>query len=188
MRMVKAVIGLLLCVASVAQAEPDWVLKKDKDGIRVYSAKVSNSGFRAVKAECTVQATLSQMAALLSDIDRHHEWVYSVKSARVLQVVGPAEFIYYSEVDAPWPCSNRDFIVSFKMVQPSPGILTIESHAEPDQYPEQPRIVRVRYSVSHWTMTVAGDNSVKVEYTIQFDPGGSVPAWIVNMFIIILLT
>lgn len=175
-------LGLLMLFASAVSAEPDWVLKKDKDGIRVYSAKVSNSGFRAVKAECTVNATLSQMAALLSDIGRHNEWVYSVKSARILQVISPAEFIYYSEVDAPWPCSNRDFVINFKMAQPSPGVLTIDSHVETGIYPEQPGIVRVKYSVTHWNITAVND-SVKVEYTIRFDPGGSVPAWIVNMFI-----
>ena len=32
-----------------------------------------------------------------------------------------------------------------------------------------------------WTVTPAGDRLLKVEYVMKIDPGGSVPAWMVNM-------
>ena len=160
-----------------------WTLRKDKDGIRVYTEKRENSVVRAVKAECEVTATLSQIAALLSDVPRHHEWVYGIRSARLMQRTSQAEFIYYSEVSAPWPCSNRDFVVDTRMVQSAPGVLDIDSRTQPDLLPANPGIVRVKYSVSHWVLTMLGNNRVKVEYTIEFDPGGMVPPWVVNMFI-----
>ncbi len=173
----------LVFIYSKAGAQQDWVLKKDKDGIQVYEAKNDNTSFKSVKAECTMTATLSRVAAVLSDIDHHNEWVYGVKAARIVQRVNEAQFFYYSEVSAPWPVSNRDFIIDFSMTQPAPAILSITSHAVPDMLPEQPGLVRIRNSMSQWTITSTGDNNVKVVYMIQFDPAGSVPSWIVNMFI-----
>ncbi len=173
---------MLICSIS-AYAEPEWVLKKDKDGIKVFSAPVQGSDFRMVKAEMTIKANLSQVAALLSDVGRHPQWVYNIKEASILKRMGPMEFVYYSEVSAPWPASNRDFVVNFKMSQPSPGILVIDSHCEPGMLPEMAKKVRVVFSISHWVITSQGDGTVKIEYSIQFDPAGSVPAWVINTFI-----
>jgi ribosome-associated toxin RatA of RatAB toxin-antitoxin module len=166
-----------------AFADPEWVLKKEKDGIRVYTAAVPGSDFRMVKAEMTIKANLSQVAALLSDVSRHPQWVYNIKEASILKRMGPMEFVYYSEVSAPWPASNRDFVVNFKMSQPSPGILVIDSHCEQGMLPEMAKKVRVTFSISHWVITSQGDGTVKIDYSIQFDPAGSVPAWVINTFI-----
>ncbi len=173
---------VLLSTAQFARAGQLWVLKKDKDGIRVYTARNENSAFHSVKAECTVDATIPQIVALLCDVDHHKDWVYGIRSARLLQKPDPSAFIYYSEVNVPWPCSNRDFIATTKMYQPSPGILYIDSHVEPDLLPEEAGIVRVRRSTAHWSLTAQG-SKVMVEYIVDFDPGGNVPAWAVNLFV-----
>src|SRR4051812_46399441 len=166
-----------------AAAQEKWVLKKDKDGIQVYEAKNDETNFKSVKAECTMTATLSQVAAVLSDVTRHYQWVYGVKTSKIVKRESESKLYYYSEVHAPWPVSNRDFIVDFEMTQPSPGTLSVASHAVPEMLPEQPGLVRVKKSRSGWTVTSTGDGNVKVVYVIQFDPAGSVPAWVVNMFI-----
>jgi hypothetical protein len=32
-------------------------------------------------------------------------------------------------------------------------------------------------------MTAIGNNTIKIDYVVQFDPSGSVPAWLTNMFV-----
>jgi len=34
-----------------------------------------------------------------------------------------------------------------------------------------------------WLIDPAPGNTLKIDYTLQLDPGGSIPAWLVNMFI-----
>jgi len=42
--------------------------------------------------------------------------------------------------------------------------------------------VRIPMSLAIWTVTTGSDNTVHLQYVLQLDPGGSVPAWILNAF------
>ncbi len=169
------------CFSSYAQTE--WQLKKDEDGIQVFTASTDSSAFKCIKVECTVKASPSQLVALLMDINKQHEWVYGSKSAEVIKVIKPNEFIFHSEVDVPWPYTDRDYIAHITVNQTSPEHLTIDSHSEPDMLPVKDGIVRVRKSSAHWDVTSLGKDLIKIVYTVSFDPAGSVPAWLTNMFV-----
>jgi hypothetical protein len=166
-----------------AHAVEVWKLKKETGSIKIYTADLDRSDFKSVKVECTVKGTFSQVVAALFDINRHPEWVFNCKSAKLLRTVGGNEMIYYSEVDVPWPATNRDFIAHLKAQQIAPNVVTIESHAEPVYIPEQGGLVRVKQSKAEWRMTAIGNNTIKIDYVVQFDPSGSVPAWLTNMFV-----
>ena len=43
-----------------AKAQENWRLKLDNDGIRIYTRTFPESKIKAVKVECSVEATLSQ--------------------------------------------------------------------------------------------------------------------------------
>jgi hypothetical protein len=48
--------------------------------------------------------------------------------------------------------------------------------------PKKDKTVRVLNSPARWVLTPEGANRVKVIYTLHADPGGSIPAALVNMF------
>ena len=178
--------GITLALSAVyinAAAQTDWQLKKDEDGIKVFTGTDDSSSFKCIKVECTVKASRSQLVALLMDINKQPEWVYGSKSAEVLRTIKPNEFIFHSEVDVPWPCSDRDYIAHITINQESPQLLTIDSHSEPDLMPAKDGIVRVRKSRAHWDVTTVEKDLLKIVYTVSFDPAGSVPSWLTNMFV-----
>jgi hypothetical protein len=163
--------------------QEDWKLKSDKDGVAIYLRSLPDSKFKAIKVECEVNATLSQMVAVLLDIKTAPEWVYSTKSCILLKQVSPSELYYYSEVSIPWPASNRDFIAHLITVQdPQTKVVTVYGPTAPDLVPVKEGIVRVRKSEGKWVLTPAGRHTVKILYTLHVDPGGNIPAWLVNMF------
>jgi hypothetical protein len=174
---------ILIFASAQMQAQTVWEQKKDKNGIKVFTANQGNSNYKSVRVECTVNAKFSQLIAFLFDIEKHKEWVYNTKSAQLCKRVSDSELIYYSEVTAPWPFSNRDFVAHLKVSQRSPGLLTIESHAEPGYLPYKKSCVRILNSDSYWTITAQSNNTLKLDYVIRFDPGGSIPAWLINLFI-----
>ena len=91
--------------------------------------------------------------------------------------------MYYSEVDIPWPASNRDFIVRLKVTQDErTKAVTVEGENKPALLPENKNIVRIRQSYSKWLITPLQNGHVQIEYLLQVDPGGTVPAWLINMF------
>ncbi len=182
--MSKMVIILLLSFVSAGVcAQTEWQLKKDEDGIKVFTASTPNSNFKSVKVECTVKATPSQLIAFLLDVEKQHEWIYNNKCSRVVKKLGSNEMISYSEYSIPWPCCNRDYVAHVTISQQTPQLITIDSRAEPDLCPVKQGKVRVKNSASHWDVIALSNELLKIVYTVHCDPAGSVPAWLTNMFV-----
>jgi hypothetical protein len=174
---------LLSLISAGVCAQTDWQLKKEEDGIKVFTANTPNSNFKSVKVECIVKARPSQLVAFLMDVERQHDWIYNNKSARVVKKIGENEIIAYSEYSVPWPCCNRDYVAHVVINQQTPQLITIDSHAEPDMLPVKQGRVRVKRSVSHWEVIALSNELLKIVYTVQCDPAGSIPAWLTNMFV-----
>jgi hypothetical protein len=169
------------CISGVAQ-EKGWKLHSEKDGVQVFTQPVSNSAFKAVKAVGVVETSLSRIAYVLMDVKTTKEWVYGTKVCTLLKQMTPSDLIYYSEVDLPWPASNRDFIIRITLTQdPKTRVMTIIAENMPTYISEKKDIIRIRRSSGLWHITPIDANHVRVEYTLQVDPGGWIPAWLVNM-------
>ncbi len=167
-----------------AHGQENWKLKSDREDIKIFTRTLPDSRFKAVKVECTFTATLSQFVAVIFDIGTQAQWVYSTKSAALLKQVSPSELYYYSEINVPWPASNRDFIAHLKAVQDMhTRVVTIYGPTVKNYLPEKKDIVRVNESEGKWIITPLSKTLIKVEYTLHADPGGSIPAWLINMFI-----
>lgn len=164
-------------------AQKDWTRKSVKDGISVFTRTDEESGLKEIRVQCKVPATLSQMVALLLDVNAGKDWVYSTKSATLLKSVSPSELYYYSEVEMPWPLSNRDFIAHLIVSQhPVSKVVTVDGPTVASFVPEKKDIVRVKRSSGRWVLTPLADNTIHVDYTLSVDPGGNIPVWLVNLF------
>jgi len=173
----------LILMSCVAMAQDAWVLKGEKDGIKVFTRNNNGSSVKSVKAECTITASMTSLIALLLDIENSKEWIYATKSVSLLKEISPAEIIYYSEVGLPWPISNRDFIVSFSITQDSiTNVVTATSINRPDYLPRKKDIVRVEHSYSQWVISPLAGGRLNVQYELQVDPGGNIPACLINLF------
>jgi hypothetical protein len=175
---------MILCFVglSVSPKGDDWTLRKEKDGIRVYSRRVENLAFDELRVTCELDCRMSQLAAVLLDYDNHVNWVYGTKSVQVLRAISATEQYFHTEVAVPWPFENRDLCVHFKMTQDSSDrTLTAEGISEPDYLPMEKNLVRVPMSHVTWVATRLEDK-IAVDYRIRIDPGGSIPAWLVNLF------
>jgi hypothetical protein len=175
---------LLFITLTTANADEPWALSTTKEGIKVYTRHVPNSKIKAIKVECSLNATPAQLVAVLMDIKGSIDWVYHTKSVNLIKQVSPSELYYYSEVNIPWPVHNRDFIAHIKVTQdPVTKVITVDAPCLADMVPVKDGIVRIEHSVGKWIITPTDNGQVKVEYTLHLDAGGSVPAWLLNMFI-----
>ncbi|PUZ20988.1 lipid-binding protein [Chitinophaga costaii] len=177
---------VMLCLVAgmnTAMAQTDWKLNTDKGGIKIYTSLLSDSKVKAVKVSCNVQSTLSQFITLLLDVKSAPEWVYHTKSAVLVKQVSPSELYYYSEVNLPWPIQNRDFVAHLTVTQhPVTKVVTVDGPAVGGMVPVKTGIVRIENSMGKWVITPLVNGYLSVIYTLHVDPGGSLPAWLVNMF------
>lgn len=173
---------LLLLSLSAFSQSGDWILKRDKEGIQVYMREVAESPFKGIRVRMRCEGTLQKFKTLLLDVNHHKDWVYSTEVAKVVQRPSENEVIYYTEFGLPWPVSNRDLNCRLRVITDSiPGIYFVKAHSVPGHVPPKEGIVRVKQSASYWTVVQTAENELQIEYTIQVDPGGSLPPWLVNL-------
>lgn len=173
----------LISPIQFAAAQEEWKLRDEKDGIKIYMRSVAGSDIKALKVSFSIQATMSQMTAVILDVATTDEWVYSTRSCTLLKQISPQEVVYYSEINVPWPASNRDFIARIRVKQdPVTRIVTVDSFNEPDYVPEKDGVVRVPHADGKWIIKPVAPSQLQVEYMLHVDPGGAVPAWLINLF------
>ncbi len=174
---------LLLFIHRSAHAQNAWVLQKDKEGIRISSRHAANSSFNDVRVEMDLPGTLDQLAAILLNIPAYTEWAYATKKSILIKVLAPGKLIYYSEISVPWPATNRCFYASFEMKRDTQyGTLQLISASIPDYKPVPKDLVQLPFSKGTWKVKTISAKSIHIDYTLELDPGGSLPAWILNLF------
>jgi len=169
------------CIQGYAQQ--DWVLRKEEDGIKVYTSSVPNTNIKSVKAELNMDATLTELAAVMLDMKAHDQWVYNTKNTHTLKVVSSNDLMYYSEVSMPWPFTNRDVVAELNITQdPATKVMHVLVTGKPTYLPENKDKVRLPMLKITWEVTPINNHHLHVNYYVETDPGGTVPAWLVNMF------
>lgn len=178
--------SLVFCsvFASTVFAQYNWKLSKEKDGIRVYQSEVKNSNYKSIKVECTLEGNYDKLVAVLNNVSQQKDWVYHNKTSHIIKKVSPYEFWYYMETFLPWPMSNRDAVVHLKMNKDSLNrFLKITAVSVPNYIPEKSGKVRVPRSVVNWHVTMPTSKTISINYIFEAEPGGSLPAWLANMFV-----
>ncbi|GAB3927763.1 START domain-containing protein [Mucilaginibacter myungsuensis] len=174
---------LLLIIITTNTSAQNWKLTTDADGMKIYMAEVAGSKIKAIKVELELNATQSQLVAVLMDANTCVEWVYGFKSSKLIRQVSPSESYYYAEVNLPWPAENRDYVAHLTATQnPDTKVVTIDAPAVLGFVPIKKGIVRVERSVGKWVISPLSADKIHVVYTLQLDPGGNIPAWLVNTF------
>jgi hypothetical protein len=171
-------------IISITQfsSQTDCALRKDKDGVRVYTCLAEHTKFKSIKASFEVHATPEQVIDIVLNANDYNNWQYHTINAHVLKQKSETELIYYTEIVSPWPASNRDLVVHLKVEHDiATRNIKVYANSIPDYIPTKEGIVRVPMSKSQWTVKPIDESTLQIEFTMLVDPGGSVPAWLINM-------
>lgn len=177
---------LFICLIPVSMhGQYNWELEKDENGIQIYSSKVPYYSFKAVKVECTVDGDFKKLLQLLTDVDGMKGWVYNTKKIRVLTPDARNDISYYSETHLPWPVANRDAVINLEFnIDSLPNYITIKGTCDEFGVPKVDGIVRLSHFKADWKIIKLSENSMRIEYILEVDPGGVMPSWINNLFIL----
>ncbi len=159
----------------------DWVLRHEKGVLKVYTRQNPDSGIQEVRITTRMNTPLAGFLSALSDVSAYQSWVYKCSEARLLETVNEQEFYYYSKTDLPFPVSDRDLVVHSRQWQDENGVIHSISNARPDYLPAQKSVVRIRSFRSYWKIQSSGADQVAIDYEIKTNPGGNIPAWIINL-------
>lgn len=183
---------LLFCFlgASSAYADPGsgepekdgWKLKKETEYIKVYYRESENSRVNELKLTTTVRSSLSALVSMLRDVPNYPNWIYKCTVATPLGSASAAQGRYYTELDFPWPLQNRDMIAFSSLRQdPKTKVVTIQVEGKPRFMEEKRGIVRIETLSLEWVLTPLPGGKVRIDYQLLSDPGGMLPAWLINL-------
>lgn len=143
---------------------------------------MEDSKINSIQSSFTLSATMAELSKALVDLEDFPHWQYKIIKTEMLKRISKDEFVYRAELETPWPVSNRDMILHVKL---SPGANQGQYHfsalGKPDFIPPREGFVRVPLSEAHWYITVVNQNTLKIKHSILIDPGGSIPAWLMNL-------
>lgn len=175
-------VSLVAYAPSSVQAQ-DWKLERDKKGVKVYTKPVKDSKLKAYKGITTINASVEEIIKEIRDGAGMTKWVYKCKEARVVKD-GTSQQTMYALIKAPWPVSDRDNCMTLTYNKQADGGYRIEINNAPDAAPKKKGIVRIPAMSGYWLLTPNGDGTTQVEQKVHSDPGGSIPDWVTNAFVV----
>ena len=173
---------VLALAVGVAQAE-DWTLAKDENGIQVYLKSVPGSSYKAYRGVTTLKADMGTVRALQEDVSGACAWIHECKEQKQLKHEGEQTWTY-TRFNTPWPVTPRDSVMRVTSHEGADGSLTRELKGIPDYMPEEKGYVRVAQVDGFWKLVPKGSEGVEVTYQVHTEPGGSVPSWVANKFVV----
>lgn len=176
-------IGLFAFLMLSLFAQPNWELKKEKDGIKVYLANSEDTKIKQFKVEAFVEATPREIADAVVDLENNYKWFVNVEKAELLEGFGKDDFIFKQVIQVPFPFKDREVVARSVISELASGIVRIDLEEVPNFEIENDDYVRMPISRGYWILTPSG-NGTAVEYSFLSDPGGDIPAWLVNQFIV----
>ncbi len=164
-------------------AQNNWTLQKEKDGIRISSRHAAASPFNDIRVELDLPGNIDQLAAILLDIKKYKDWSYATKVSELIKQLAPGKLIYYTEIEVPWPATNRYFYADFDLKKnPADQSMQVIAVNIPDYGPAPKDLLKVTYSRGVWNITTTSKKTIHVDYTLELNPGGSLPGWVLNLF------
>jgi hypothetical protein len=171
----------LLAVTGSARAEDGWEKVSDKNGIIVDRRPVEGTKLKEFRGRGKINAPLTSLLAVFSDVDKATEWMDQCKQSNLVEDHGDRQKIVYNRTKAQWPVWDRDAVLLNNLyVDEGEGRVRLEFSTVDNKMPPQKGVVRMPYLKGHWYMWPEAGGSTRVEYEVHADPGGSLPAWLVN--------
>lgn len=176
------VCGFTVLMAATAQAD-DWQVAKDEGGVKVSLSDVAGSKYKAYRGETVINASVATLRSLQEDVVGACAWVHECKLQKLLKHEGNKAWTY-TQFNTPWPVTPRDSVLEVTTEQGTDGSLTRQLEGRPKYIPEEQGFVRVSQVKGFWKFLPLGADRTQVTYQVHTEPGGSVPSWLANKFVV----
>lgn len=175
--------GLTVLLATATAQAEDWQVAKDKEGIQVSLSQVPGSKYKAYRGVTVMKTTMAKLRALQEDVTGACAWIHECKSQKLLKHEGDKSWTY-TQFNTPWPVTSRDSVLEVTTVEGADGSLTRNLKGVPTDAPQEKGFVRVTQVDGFWKFTPKGANQIEVIYQVHTEPGGDVPSWLANKFVV----
>ncbi len=177
---------LFMAVAAAAgeQAPDQWNLaNKTKDGIIIYSRTMPGSNIREYRATIAIDTVPGYVWRAVMDKETYKHLPSYVVVDEIYRT-GNDDVWYNYQVVAPPLMSRRDYTLRYRSFMDPGKKRYLLLWAAAVEYGPPPTTDIIRLTRCDGSLAVDPDDSGRkavITYRLCLDPGGSVPAWVVNI-------
>ncbi len=177
---------LALATAPAAAAETGdegWTLLYDKDGIEGWRRSSDDSKLHEWRGQGYIDADFYRVVAVYMDSNRSDEWVADCLESVEVEKPDVDHQITYNMTDLPKPFWDRDFLWEEEYVYDTDARTVYDTmwSVTHDDYPQREGVVRGELLSSSFYARWDEPERTWVEVRIHVDPGGKLPAWLINI-------
>jgi len=184
-------LSFIIMLSAFAHADYNWELVKDSNGIKVYNRNIDGSDIKEFRAEGVIDAPIGVIFEVMIDVPAGPLWINRCIEARVIKNIEKSSItkngihsrdLIYNATGAPFPVSNRDFIIDTDIKWDfKTGSVSINFNGVNDSI-IMPRkgYVRMTDITGSWSFKYIDASHTKAVYRVKQNPGGSLPASLVN--------
>ena len=157
-----------------------WTPVATEDGIRLWKNEARGQTVPGFRGQVTVNSSLEAVVATIRDYRHHTKWMHNCQESREIKRLGKAHALLYNRTAAPWPVSDRDVVLRSERRDLGGGHIRVEFRSTTEEkLPATRGVVRMpRLAGSYDIRPVEG--GTRVVYTVDSDPGGNLPDWLVR--------
>ena len=170
-----------------------WQLKKDSNGIQVYTRPVikqdnqsSNSAEQllAFRGITHIKSSMIEMLHVMRDVHNFDKWLHNCYAPSIIEVAENDTRIVYQKTKAPWPTSDRDSVLKQVLEKKGEDYYLWMNSITHSNAPETENLVRIPYFKGHLSFHPVSEDTLKVIYEASFDSGGNIPSFVSDLFIL----
>jgi hypothetical protein len=159
----------------------EWKFRKEVNGIKAYTQKHDWTKFDEYRVETILETNISNILAVFKDFDVYPS-VFKGCTQVITHLDEPDRYINYILSNAPFPAKDRDGVYQNVMTyDANKKRLHIDVSCINDYYEKSNKFIQIENCKGFWDITQIAPGQVEVIHQFVLDPGGIVPAWIINM-------
>jgi hypothetical protein len=174
---------LTIGTSSYSQQEYHWELQKKENGISIFTSSVKGSSYKAFKAITVINCNPALVVKKLRDVNSFKYWMAEAQSIELLKQSELDQY-HYIETILPWPMENRDMVYHNQFIKTASNNYLVKVHGLANYIPPKKGISRIESVEGFWQIEQIDNTNTNVTYQIHAEPGGEIPAWLANTFIV----
>src|SRR5690606_12732637 len=177
--------GIATAHAELTIDNEQWKQDYEKDGVVVYTHPVPGSAFQAFKAIYTLDASIDEIMAVMSDPTSCTQWVHNCVESWGFDDEQFWKRYAYSVNDLPWPVTDRDYVLEINTSKAADSdTIVMDLYAVDKKIEPNKDYVRVRQQETHYHIKPVGEERTEITWLQHTEPGGAIPGWLVNALIV----
>jgi len=170
--------------AGASESISEWREIADEEGIKVYQREVPGTSFVSFRGIGVVDADIFDVYAVIFDIKNKTSLLSNCSDYQLLQYKGLGNLVVYTRTEAPFIfISDRDSVLETRVTfeHEKKRIIATFQKTDDSMFPPQDDAVRTKALKGSWILEAQADGTTRITYEVNADPGGLLPAWLVNL-------